>query len=464
MAEQMPTTQQNSTSTPTAPTPPNAEAARAAAEPAHQARNKPDEAGKPPSQTDNDPMRELLQQLQRARAFIANADPDLAARIQSLAQLGSDLQQRAQPGFHHQVAYAVQDLEKSLWPLPMSAELRADITRLAAMAPGLENERMQALMRTTASLDDKPLIRDIRRTAAEVGDQATQNTPAIQSSIDALENRVRLSLRPAEPPPDPRHAASGRPQGANTARGADPPTHDGPASQPTPTSGPTYPRGALDTIFRGMRPNNPGPGAPWDPPPTPMAGRLAAFESRMQESRDERALGRAEKSGRAALDALDAFRTGEGAIVMNRIREAARSEPGGIAAVLSEMREGGRFAGLRQQFNSALATERGVTAAYDKAAAALARYGQDRVGIEQVISRRPDAANISAKFEQMDAQIGEAAAGTPSRRDGKSMVDDLAQKAAELLHLAVDAVKSVFNRSPSADATTRAAPAPSMSV
>jgi hypothetical protein len=49
-------------------------------------------------------------------------------------------------------------------------------------------------------------------------------------------------------------------------------------------------------------------------------------------------------------------------------------------------------------------------ATYDKAAAALARYGQHRVGIEEVIARRPDAANLSAKFEQMDAQIGEAAA------------------------------------------------------
>jgi hypothetical protein len=102
-------------------------------------------------------------------------------------------------------------------------------------------------------------------------------------------------------------------------------------------------------------------------------------------------------------------------------------------------------------------------ATYDKAAAALARYGQHRVGIEEVIARRPDAANLSAKFEQMDAQIGEAAASMPSRRDGKAMVDDLAQKAAELLHRAVDTVRSAFGRSPLAEATSRAAPAPAMS-
>jgi hypothetical protein len=149
---------------------------------------------------------------------------------------------------------------------------------------------------------------------------------------------------------------------------------------------------------------------------------------------------------------------------MNRIRDAARSEPGGVAAVLSEMREGGRFADLRQQFNVALTDERGVAQAYDRAASALARYGQDRTTVDQAISRRPDAANLTARFEQMDAQIGEAAGGTPSRRDGKSMIEDLAKQAAELIQRAVDAVKSVFSRQPAAEAATRAAPAPSMSA
>jgi hypothetical protein len=99
-----------------------------------------------------------------------------------------------------------------------------------------------------------------------------------------------------------------------------------------------YARGPLDTILAGMRGRDQAPGAPWDPPHTPMAGRLAAFERQIRDSAGERALQRAESSGRAALNALEAFRTGEGATVMNRIREAARSEPGGMAAALSEMR------------------------------------------------------------------------------------------------------------------------------
>ena len=106
------------------------------------------------------------------------------------------------------------------------------------------------------------------------------------------------------------------------------------------------------------------------------------------------------------------------------------------------MRVGGRFADLRHQFNNALHTERGVAAAYDNAAAALAGYGQQRATLNEVIARRPEAISLSAKFEQMDAEIGEAAANTPSRHDGKTMTwTILAQKAAELLQRAVDAVK-----------------------
>ena len=461
MAEETLATQQNAATTSTD----NGPDGKAAAPTAAQAPNKADESARLASRADEDPMRELLGHLERAQPVIANLDRNLAQTIQALSQQGADPERRAQPAFRHQVAYALQDLEKlPVWPIPITPEFRSEITRLAATAPGLENQHMLALMRGTASLEDKRLVQDIRRAGTEIGRQADQSTPATQTTIEALENRVRLSPRRAEPPPDPRHAASERSLEANAARGGSPPPHDDPASQQTPIARRTHPGGALDTIFRGMRPKDQGSGGPWNPPPSAMAGRFAAFESQMQERRDERALGRAEKSSRAARDALDAFRTGEGAIVMNRIRAAARAEPGGIAAVLTEMRAGGRFADLRQQFNIALETERGVMAAYDKAAAALARYGKDRVGIEQVIARRPDAANLSAKFEQMDAQIGEAADGTPSRRDGKSMMDDLAQKAAELLQRAVDAAKSLFNRALSAEATTRPAPAPSMSI
>jgi hypothetical protein len=459
MAEETPATPNNAAETPNPPRAENAAGTKVAVEPA---------GAKPVAQADKDPMQELLEHLQQAQPLIANIDRNLGQTVQTLAQHGADPERRAQPGFRHQVAYALQDLEKyPVWPIPITPEFRSEMTRLAATAPGLENERMLTLMRATATLEDKRLITDIRRTGTDIGAQRDQNATDINSQIEVLENRVRLSQRRPEPAATDQHSGRSRlapsADGGNTASRADA-VPDNLALQRGATADqqPAHARGPLDTILAGMRGRDQRPGAPWDPPQTPMAGRLDAFERQMRESVAERALQRAEKSGRAALNALGAFRTGEGATVMNRIREAARSEPGGMAAVLSEMRVGGRFADLRQQFNNALETERGVTAAYDKAAVALARYGQHRVGIEQVIARRPDAANLSAKFEQMDAQIGEAAAGTPSRRDGKSMVDDLAQKAAELLHRAIDAVRSAFGRSQSAEATSRAAPAPAM--
>ena len=209
----------------------------------------------------------------------------------------------------------------------------------------------------------------------------------------------------------------------------------------------------MDGIFRALRPPT-GNGSPLEPAAQPFGSRLAAFE---EKTRDDQTLRGAEKSGRAALDALEGFRNGEGAAVMNRINEAAKTDPGGIAGVLSEMREGGKFADLRQQFNSALSDERGASAAYDKAASSLARYGEDRKAVEQIIAKRPDATNLSAKFETMDQEIGKAASEVPSRRDGMNMLDDLGQQVAEMLQRAFEGVKNMF-RGATAGASQGASP------
>jgi hypothetical protein len=135
---------------------------------------------------------------------------------------------------------------------------------------------------------------------------------------------------------------------------------------------------------------------------------------------------------------------------MSRIREVAKSDPGGMSTALSEMREGGRLAGLRQQFNGALETDRGLASAYEKAAAALARYDADRGAAQAILGRRTDAGGITTRLEEMDAAVGAAAAATPSRTDGRSMVDDLAGRAAGLLQRAVHAGRTTFTGSPTA--------------
>jgi hypothetical protein len=419
-------------------------------------------AQKLPPASEKDPIRELLDRMERLQPLLATSDPALARAIQAVMQHVADPARTAQAGFRTEVAYVLQDLEKSpVGRIDIAPALRADLNQLAATAVGLENPRMQALVASTAAISDRGLIRDIRDIGKEIGRQAVQTSPEVESRIDSLENRLRLTRRPeaianaaheAGVPPPPQ-----QPQAED--RNSPPPR---PESSAGATQSWATGQSPLNAILRGMRPADKGTGAPWDPPPTPFAQRATAFERRMQEGADQHMLVRAESAGRAALEAIRGFSAGEGATVMSRIREAARADPGGMAGVLSEMRAGGRFADLRQQFDNVLSDEKGATAAYDKAAAALARYGKDRPALEQAIARRPDAANLAAKFQQLDAQIGEAAGATPGRNDGTSMLDDLTKRAAEIVKHAVEAVKSVFARNPAADSSPGPGPGPSM--
>jgi hypothetical protein len=203
------------------------------------------------------------------------------------------------------------------------------------------------------------------------------------------------------------------------------------------------PRPVLDTLLSGLRSSGAGGGSLWETT-VPVADRLAAFEKRTTDERDDATLKGAVASGRAALDALKEFNNREGSPVISRIRQAAGSDPDGLAGVVSEMHAGGRFAGLLGQFTTALDCDRGLAGAYDRAAAALFRYGKDRGAVEDVIARRPDGDAITARFQPMDAAIGEAAAAMPSRA-GHSMLEDQAQKAAGLLRRAVEAVAPPAN-------------------
>jgi hypothetical protein len=409
-----------------------------------------------PKAPETSPVAEAVEQLRRVLPAIAENDRSLAQTVDRLVQESSDPLRVNQGSFQHELAYAVQDVERTkAGTLDLSGQARSEMNRLAASAPGLDNGAMQSLMSSTADLKDRGLVHDIRTRAIEIGQKVDQNTSAIRSQIDVLENRVRLAPKaeaeaPAQTsqPPQPdaftqRDARADQPAAQTDARRNEDTARQAQNGRQFLDGAAAAPGSGFFRLFRG---NGATTTPPWEPAPTPFGERLNAFEDKLRAGRDDIALRGAETSGRAALEALQAFRTGEGAVMLNRIRAAARSDPGGLAGVLSEMRAGGKFADLRQQFNNALADEKGVTAAYDRAASALARYGQDRVGAEQIIARRPDAANLSARFEAMDKEIGEAAGEIPSRRDGKTMIDDLSRRVAEMLQRAVDSVKHQFSR------------------
>jgi hypothetical protein len=317
---------------------------------------------------------------------------------------------------------------------------------------------------------------DIRETAKSIGRQVDQGSPEIESRIESLENRARLTQRPADP------EATVRSPGARGADGDNRPPN-GPRDDKNGPGGPpngtrfngsangggnhnasynqdqvTVQHSVLDTLLRAMRPDARQAQPPWEPPATPVADRLAANERRVQMQADDQTLASAERRGRAALEALHGFTNGEGATVMGKIEAAAKTEPGGLPQVLSEMSEGGRFADLRKQFGNALSDDAGFAAAYDKAAGALAAYGKTRTEIEPILARRPDATAFTQRLTEMDAEIGKAAAATPSKTEGRNMMEDLTRQAAELLQRAVDAVRAAFSRSPSAGASSSPSP------
>ena len=423
------------------------------------------------------PLREVLQRLEKVQPMLAAYDAKLADTVTQLKNKGNEPEAFSKQDDRHKLAYAFQDVERAVGRLELPPHARTEVTRLAESATGLENERMLALMRSTGAMSHQGVVDTVRIVGRDIGREADQNTPKVASMIDALENKIRLQQTPGEAmtAAGPQNGSK-PPQGGNPPGGDRPPNdkpndpntppNEGPrmGSKPNPTNtGSQFilSRSPFDTIFSALRPRETDGGAPWEAAHTPMKDRIAAFEIKVQERTNGETLARAEKSGRAALDALQGFAAGEGAVVMNRIREAAKAEPGGMASVLAEMKEGGRFADLRGQFNNALLDDRGVTAAYDRAATALAGYGDKRTSLDEVIARRPDAANLAAKFDRMDQELGEAASQTPSRRDGKSMVDDLAKAASELFSRAVDGLKSMFSRTPNAEASSRPGPSPS---
>ena len=448
--------------------------------------------------TQPDQIRDLLARLNRDAAKVAAKDPDLSRAIGQLAEVSARPDKADNPTFRTQTAYALQDFEKLAGPIStVPPALREEMTRLAATAPGLQNDRLQDLVRQTPTLGDRRVIADIRELALNTAGQGgDQNRQEVREKVEALENRARLAVTsgatiggpPREAVTTPVSSAEPGPRNVNAdssgTQAQRSPGQDGTRQSRTPgweeqqaqTPSPQQPVQSTQPYQSATR----GPGAlslvlgalanRWaanasegvsERPPSPIADRSARHEQQFQGQRDDAAVATAEKSQAAALGAIRDFANGPASNILTKIQDAVRNDPGGIAAVLSEMREGGRFAGLRTQLNADLATEKGAAAAYDRMTGALAQYGGDRAAVEAIGARTNTAATLTAKFEKVDAEIGNAASMLPSRSDGKSVMDDLGDKLRQVLDRAMEAVKSVFT--PSAERAARASASPSPS-
>ena len=449
-------------------------------------------AGKRGADGGKEPIRELIDKLERTRALVERADAPLAATIKAIAEQANTPGKLEDAKFRTRVAYALQDVERLTGPVAaMPQDLREEMTRLAATYPGLGNERMQELVRGTPGIGDRNLVRDIRATAARVAGERDQASPDVQSQIDVLANRARLGGRGEEA----RQTAVGPTatsgaQATKTAEAMQPAVQPGAAARDTGSPGnrsgdPVQPSsrqattppqnntpqqqvggpGATVAIMAALRRPEPAAPAPWDQQLTPLSGRLAKYMETAQANRDEAALGAAERSGQAAVQALQAFAAGPGANIMAKVQAAGKSDPDGVPGVIAGMREGGPYQDLRRGFNADLQREKGLAAALDRAAAAVGQYGAHRAVADGIAAKQADASVIAARFDKLDAEVGKAAATTPGRKEGKSqlgeLVENMGEKVSEIAKKAAEAVREAFKRAPGAEHRA-SGPSPSM--
>ena len=152
------------------------------------------------NQVERDPIVDLLTRLQTASVTLTDRDAGLARGINQLVERAAQPGVTGQAMFRTQVAYSLQDMEKvaGAGSIATPPELRAEMTRLAATSPGLTNKPMEALLRSTPEIEDRGLVRDLRRAATSIATMGPdQGAPAVMQAVDTLENRVRLAPRVA---------------------------------------------------------------------------------------------------------------------------------------------------------------------------------------------------------------------------------------------------------------------------
>ncbi len=445
----------------------------------------PASAAPSPASIGSDAIKQAVDQLRASLPKLQETNPAYASGLSNFLQSADDPVRLNQAEFQHRIAYAVKDVERMTGPFErLGGDARQRIADLSTSSPGLKNDRVESLLSDANSSVDTPLRNDIRRTAIEIGKQADQGTPQIQSQLEALENRVRLSAPApaAQPPATPGAEATnapplapgldalGRPAGSVQSATSQPsaPTAetaharaDQQQARQAQVNQETYGQAGAgaaiaSTMLRGFQKLGEAiPPPPWEAMTTSFGDRLKSFETRQQARSDQKVIDGLEQSGANALSALQNLTNNEGAAMMSRVNQAARSDPNGIEGVLAEMRPGGKYAALRQQFNVAITDEKGFAAAYDKAVEAVGQYASDRKAASPIVARGSDAVAITARLEALEQNVGERMAGIPSLSDGKTMLEDLRKQAAEVFKAIADGIKNLFQR-----ASPRASPSP----
>lgn len=452
-------------------------------------------------QQPEDEMRVLLEKMAQAAAALGASDPGLQTRIGSLSLTASSNPGRTlQDGFRTSVAYALQDLQRATGQAvfadgPLAQEMRDRATTM----PGLKLNSMEELLARTPKLDDRSLVADIRETARTIATLGnSQDTEASQRLVAGLESRLDPDAAPSAAPgasaqAQPERAPSSTAPAAATApevvapeatrRPA--PKQDGqPAPQANAVQPPQQPNAAqpvaqgartvpphrqgqqssaiMDIVRRMRVPVPTGAETVTPLPASPLAERVSLFEERLARGKTDRLIMDADQSGVRAIEAMEQFMRGPGRGVLGKLEAAASTEPGGMQEVMKEMQPGGRYANLRTEFDNAYQQDQTFRGAYDKMVDSVTRFGQDREAVTNNLTQRNlDPGQVGGRFQRAEETLGESLSKVPGKEPGKSALEEVAGKIAEILHAAVERIKSIFR--PGEEPQQQMRPSPSMS-
>ena len=465
------------------------------------------------------PMSVLMERLEQAAPFVSVKDPALKDRIGWLADEAAAAPAALdKPWFKTRVGYVVQDVERlNNTQLVMDPALRAELDKLALSSPGLRHEQLAALVRETTHLrpEDGPLAQDIRRLARSavtgnvdvasdegrkqveqlaervqaakageptsmpaVADPAKPDPAAVVATPPSVATLAEpatpgQSASPAAVPATPQPAGTvsaqpgltNRPDPAAHAPAAHAPGASAPAGQTTVTAQQVQFRGTLRDILASARPPEPATPPPWSNEPAPLTGRLGTYEQRQADQNSNQMVTDAQSAAQNAVRAVEALGNGPGSGVLKKIEQAAAGDPDGLPGVMAGMQPGGRYAQLRAEFNATMTAERAFAASYDKVAAAAGKYATARQAADADYARRGvDPAQLEGQFAAMDKAIGEGTAAVPGRDAGKSMQQELAEKAAEFFRQLMERVKTTISPEQKPGAAPAPAPSPGMSM
>jgi hypothetical protein len=163
------------------------------------------------------------------------------------------------------------------------------------------------------------------------------------------------------------------------------------------------------------------------------------------DQRSHTLIATADAAAKAAIKALSALEDGPGKDVLRKVEQAAANDPNGFRGVIASMHPGGRNEELRTEYNAVIAKNPAFATALSRAGAGLENYAAARgAAVADYQKRGWDLATLDARLRAYDRTIAEAAERIPGRKSGKSLYDELSDRAAELVRNLIQRVRSFF--------------------